>query len=91
MSSTESAKPAAVFFEGVQPILRVRDLAASLDYYVRHARVRDQLAVSIFCVGLARQMRSFSELWGSGKFRDVGLDRRRRRGCSIGRVPPERS
>jgi catechol 2,3-dioxygenase-like lactoylglutathione lyase family enzyme len=35
MSSTEPAKPTAVFFEGMQPILRVRDIAASLDYYVR--------------------------------------------------------
>ena len=35
MSSTEPAKPTAVFFEGMQPILRVRDMAASLDYYVK--------------------------------------------------------
>jgi catechol 2,3-dioxygenase-like lactoylglutathione lyase family enzyme len=35
MSATESARPTPVFFEGVCPILRVRDLAASLDYYVR--------------------------------------------------------
>jgi catechol 2,3-dioxygenase-like lactoylglutathione lyase family enzyme len=35
MSSTESAKSPAVGFEGVNPILPVRDLAASLDYYVK--------------------------------------------------------
>jgi catechol 2,3-dioxygenase-like lactoylglutathione lyase family enzyme len=35
MSSTEPARSAGVGFEGVNPILRVQDLAASLDYYVR--------------------------------------------------------
>jgi predicted enzyme related to lactoylglutathione lyase len=35
MSSTESAKPAGVSFEGVNPILRVKDLSASIDYYVQ--------------------------------------------------------
>jgi predicted enzyme related to lactoylglutathione lyase len=35
MSSTESAKSEAVSFEGVCPILPVRDLPASIDYYVR--------------------------------------------------------
>src|SRR5689334_23242762 len=35
MPSTELAQPAAVSFEGVNPILRVQDLATSIDYYVR--------------------------------------------------------
>jgi catechol 2,3-dioxygenase-like lactoylglutathione lyase family enzyme len=35
MSSTELAKSSAVSFEGVSPILRVQDLPASTDYYVR--------------------------------------------------------
>jgi predicted enzyme related to lactoylglutathione lyase len=35
MSSKELAKPAAVSFEGVSPILRVQDLPASTEYYVR--------------------------------------------------------
>jgi predicted enzyme related to lactoylglutathione lyase len=35
MSSRELAKPAAVSFEVVSPILRVKDLSASTDYYVR--------------------------------------------------------
>jgi len=35
MSSTELAKPSAVSFEGVSPILPVQDLPASIDYYVR--------------------------------------------------------
>jgi predicted enzyme related to lactoylglutathione lyase len=35
MSSRELAKPAAVSFEAVSPILRVQDLSASTDYYVR--------------------------------------------------------
>jgi predicted enzyme related to lactoylglutathione lyase len=35
MSSTELVKPAGVSFEGVSPILRVQDLSASIDYYVR--------------------------------------------------------
>ncbi len=35
MSSKELAKTAAVSFEAVSPILRVQDLSASTDYYVR--------------------------------------------------------
>jgi catechol 2,3-dioxygenase-like lactoylglutathione lyase family enzyme len=35
MSSAELANPAAVGFEGVNPILRVADVKASVDYYVR--------------------------------------------------------
>src|SRR5882762_120723 len=35
MSSRELALPAAVSFEAVSPILRVQDLSASIDYYVR--------------------------------------------------------
>ena len=34
MSGTEASKAAATVFEGVTPILRVRSLPASLDYYV---------------------------------------------------------
>lgn len=34
MSSTQLLKTAAVNFEGMNPILRVRDLGASIDYYV---------------------------------------------------------
>jgi catechol 2,3-dioxygenase-like lactoylglutathione lyase family enzyme len=34
MSETESPKPAAIMFEGVTPILGVRNLPASIDYYV---------------------------------------------------------
>ena len=34
MSETESPKAAAVVFEGVTPILAVRNLPASIDYYV---------------------------------------------------------
>jgi catechol 2,3-dioxygenase-like lactoylglutathione lyase family enzyme len=33
--SEKLAKPTAVSFEGVNPILRVEDLGASIDYYVR--------------------------------------------------------
>ena len=35
MSPLEATKPASVAFRGVTPVLRVNDLAASLDYYVR--------------------------------------------------------
>jgi catechol 2,3-dioxygenase-like lactoylglutathione lyase family enzyme len=35
MSATEASKPAATVLEGVTPILRVRSLAASMNYYVR--------------------------------------------------------
>jgi uncharacterized glyoxalase superfamily protein PhnB len=35
MSSPESPKPASVGFEGVTPILRVKNAAASIQYYVK--------------------------------------------------------
>jgi Glyoxalase/Bleomycin resistance protein/Dioxygenase superfamily len=35
MSPLETPKSAPVAFHGVTPVLRVNDLAASLDYYVR--------------------------------------------------------
>ncbi len=35
MSGTDAPKAAAIRFEGVTPIFRVRSLPASIDYYVR--------------------------------------------------------